>query len=360
MERPPPYPLVLEPILMEKVWGGRRLEGYGKKLPPGKLIGESWEVADLPATSPSGAGGGAVRSVIANGPLAGRTLHDALALWGEDLLGQRAPGEGCPLLVKFLDARENLSVQVHPSPAYAAAHPGAHIKTECWYVLQSEPGSLIYKGTRPGITRERLARDVEQGRVVESLIAVPAIAGECHTLPSGTCHALGAGVLIAEVQTPSDTTFRLYDWDRSGRALHIREALECVVLGPAPPTTRWAAEHAKARGVVLARTDSFTISEVRARDWSPESADVLIGIEGTGTIGPLRHQRNKGRPANPPFEPVSLPPGTTVVIPRALDGRWEIDPGASDIRYLAVSLAPPSTSDIRHPTSDIPSGIVSP
>jgi hypothetical protein len=130
---------VFEPILLEKVWGGRRLERYGKKLPPGKLIGESWEVADLPATSESGAGGGPARSVIANGALAGRTLHDALELWGEGLLGPKPPwpGGAYPLLVKFLDARENLSVQVHPSPAYAAAHPGAHLKTECWYVLQA-------------------------------------------------------------------------------------------------------------------------------------------------------------------------------------------------------------------------------
>src|SRR4051812_39006921 len=294
----------------------------------------------MAATSPSGAGGGAAQSVIANGPLAGRTLHEAVALWGPDLLGNvpPSPGQSYPLLVKFLDARENLSVQVHPSPAYAKAHPGAHLKTECWYVLQAEPGSVIYKGTRPGVTRERFAADAERGTLVEDLVAVPAIAGECHTLPSGTCHALGAGVLVAEVQTPSDTTFRLHDWGRSGRALHLREALECVELGPAPPATRWTAELAKARAVTLARTEHFAVAEVAAADRAPESADVLITIHGGGSVAPLRHQGSRSRGATA-FAPVELSPGTTVVVPRALEGHWQVDPGPDGIRYLEVGLA---------------------
>lgn len=125
-----PYPLVFEPALMSKVWGGDRLSAFGKRISAGATIGESWEVADLGSTSASGAGGGGVRSVIANGPLRGKTLHDAIDLWGGDLLGDAKPaaGGGFPLLVKFLDARENLSVQVHPSPAYAAANPGANLK----------------------------------------------------------------------------------------------------------------------------------------------------------------------------------------------------------------------------------------
>src|SRR5437762_3181589 len=122
---------------MEKVWGGRRLEAFGKRLPAGKKIGESWELADLASTSPSGGGGAPARSVIGGGSLAGKTLADAMAMWGRDLMGdaRRAPSGGFPLLVKFLDASENLSVQVHPSPAYAAAHRDAHLKTECWYII---------------------------------------------------------------------------------------------------------------------------------------------------------------------------------------------------------------------------------
>lgn len=213
---------------MPKVWGGDRLARFGKHVRAGDRVGESWEVADLDETSASGAGGGAARSVIENGPLAGKTLREVM-------------GKPFPLLVKFLDAQENLSVQVHPSIAYAKSHPGAHIKTECWYILEARPGSVIYKGVREGVTREvfeRHLRDGDWSRVVQDLEAVPAVAGEMHNLPSGTVHALGAGVVVAEVQTPSDTTFRVYDWGRQGRALHIDEAMECITFGPARDATR--------------------------------------------------------------------------------------------------------------------------
>ncbi len=235
-----PYPLLLRPVFFEKVWGGRRLERLGKRLPPGKLIGESWEVADLPSTSTSGAGGAPVRSEIANGPLTGRTIHDAMILWGADLLGEASPTPegGFPLLVKFLDAQENLSVQVHPSAAYARAHPGVHPKSECWFVLDAEPGSVIYKGVRRGVARADFARALARGAgeaVVELLESVPARRGECHALPSGTVHALGAGVMVAEVQTPGDTTYRVYDWGRAGRVLHAPEALECIEWAPGVP-----------------------------------------------------------------------------------------------------------------------------
>jgi mannose-6-phosphate isomerase len=224
---------------MTKVWGGDRLAHFGKSVKSGDKIGESWELADLGATSASGAGGGAVRSVIANGALAGKTIHDAIELWGDALLPRAAltPEGNFPLLVKFLDAREDLSVQVHPSPAYASKHKDAHLKTECWYILDAQPGSVIYKGVKPGVTRERFERALRSrdGRgVVELIDTVPAIPGECHNLPSGTLHALGAGVLVAEVQTPSDTTFRVFDWGRKGRELHVERAMECIEWGPAP------------------------------------------------------------------------------------------------------------------------------
>jgi len=208
-----PYPLVFDPFLLPKVWGGDRLARFGKGVKRGDKVGESWELADLPSTSAGGAGGGAFRSVIANGPLKGKTLHDAIVIWGRQLMGEAALAVGgdFPLLVKLLDASENLSVQVHPSPGYAAAHPGANLKTECWYILEAAPGAVIYKGVKAGTTRELFAAHIRDGTVVGDLVSVPAVVGECHTLPSGTVHALGAGVLVAEVQTPSDTTFRIYD-----------------------------------------------------------------------------------------------------------------------------------------------------
>ncbi len=228
------YPLVLEPILKEKVWGGRRLASFGKSLPEGVNIGESWELADLSSTSASGGGGDAAISVISNGAMKGKTVRDAIGEWGAGMMGDvQLSGEGgFPLLVKYLDAREHLSVQVHPSAAYAAEHAEAHLKTESWFVLDAEPGSVIYKGLKDGVTREDLKKAITDGTVPEVMRSEPAVVGACHTLESGTVHALGAGVLVAEVQTPSDTTYRVYDWaseyGREGRELHVEQAVECA------------------------------------------------------------------------------------------------------------------------------------
>ena len=228
------YPLVLEPILKEKVWGGRKLAAFGKNLPEGAMIGESWELADLSSTSASGGGGDAAISVIVNGAMKGKTVRDAISAWGDGMMGGvglSAEG-GFPLLVKYLDAREHLSVQVHPSAAYAAEHSSAHLKTESWFVLDAEPGSVIYKGLKEGVTRADLQGAIESGTVPEVMRSEAAVVGACHTLESGTVHALGAGVLVAEVQTPSDTTYRVYDWakeyGREGRELHIEQAVECA------------------------------------------------------------------------------------------------------------------------------------
>jgi mannose-6-phosphate isomerase len=139
-----------------------------------------------------------------------------------------------PLLIKFLDAREDLSVQVHPPAEYAARHPEAHLKTEAWYVMQADKGSRIYKGVRPGVTPESFGRSLAAGKVEEDLNSIVVKEGDCHFLPSGTVHALGAGILAAEVQTPSDTTFRVYDFNRieeatgKPRTLHVEQALECI------------------------------------------------------------------------------------------------------------------------------------
>ncbi len=281
-----PYPLTFVPVLLEKVWGGDRLSRFGKPVAAGARIGESWELADLAATSASGAGGGAVRSVVDAGPMKGRTLRDVVGAWGADLVGGARPAAdgGFPLLIKFLDARENLSVQVHPSPAYAASHPDAHLKTECWYILDAEPGAVIYKGVKDGVTRERFAAALQEGDgrgVVDLMVAAPAVPGECHTLPSGTVHALGAGVLVAEVQTPSDTTFRVYDWGRQGRELHIEQSLACIAWGPAPsPRARMAGQ----MGMRLVDNEFFSVDEIALPDrgrmmvTAPTAAPVVVMV----------------------------------------------------------------------------------
>lgn len=307
-----PYPLLFEPILKDKVWGGRRLEAFGKKLPAGTSIGESWELADLDATSTSGGGGGAEHSIIANGRFRGRNIREAVRTWGTALYGRAKPGPkgAFPFLVKFLDAKENLSVQVHPSPAYAAANPGANLKTECWSIMAAQPGSVIYKGLKPGVTREKFAASIKSGKAVDDMISVPAVVGECHNLPSGTCHALGAGVLVAEVQSPSDTTFRVFDWGRTGRELHVEQALACIDFGPAPDATR--VPDGKTKGP-LVKTEFFSFEGVNLTgessvDVGPSDrrCAVIIVLTGQGILV------GKGAPET------RLVPGATILVPASL------------------------------------------
>lgn len=323
-----PKPFVLEPRLFEKVWGGRSLATLGKDLPPMANIGESWELADLDATSASGAGGGGVSSVIARGPLAGRTIREALSFWGADLLGSAPAPEGrFPLLVKYLDAREDLSVQVHPSPAYAVRHAHAHAKTECWYVVQAEPGSRILKGLAPGVTPGEVGQAARAGGDVPSMLhSAAAQVGDLHVLPTGTIHALGAGVLVAEVQTPSDTTYRVYDWareyGRSGRELHLDQAVECILQGPPPATRRLEPGMEAGR---LCALDAFTIDASR-----PQGGDVLpLAFDGRCQV--LMLVSGVGEVVLEGDEDATLPihAGHTVVVPAACadDAAFVCDPG---------------------------------
>jgi mannose-6-phosphate isomerase len=319
-------PLLLEPILKEKVWGGRRLARYHKPLPDtGAPVGESWELADLPSTSPEGGGGDAAASTIAHGHLRGATLRDAADRLGPDLLGriQLTQQGGFPLLVKYLDAADNLSVQVHPSPAYAAAHPDAHLKTETWIVLDAEPGATIYHGFAPGTSRDDLRAAIDAGTVDQIMHAVPARVGDVHHLPSGTVHALGAGVLVAEVQSPSDTTFRLFDWGRTGRTLHIQQALECIdVASPTPHPPIHADDHlqpiaAGAAAAVVEANDLYQLTVLTAHadarcpvphGDAHDIPAVLMLVGGRATL------------ASPTgsFEPVDLRLGDTVLLPARL------------------------------------------
>ena len=231
------YPLKFKPRFVEKMWGGRKLESVlGKKLPANQSIGESWELYDFPPGIVEGSDQW-VSSEVANGALAGRTLHSIVGEFGRALHGDvpLVPPHGqFPILIKFLDAKENLSVQVHPDEAYAAQHPEAHLKSEAWYVVQSDAGAKLYKGLKPGTTREQFEHSIRAGTCEELIKAVPVREGHSFYLPSGTVHALGAGILVAEVQTPSDTTFRVFDFNRvdpsmgKPRKLHVKEALDCI------------------------------------------------------------------------------------------------------------------------------------
>jgi mannose-6-phosphate isomerase len=222
------YPLTFEPIFKERIWGGRKLEElYGKKLPINVPVGESWEISDRPDDV----------SVISNGPLKGKTLNWLVTHYTEDLFGpsSRTSQRGVtafPLLIKILDAQEKLSLQVHP-PAKLAPLLGGEPKTEMWYIVHAEPGAELYVGLKRGVTRAEFERKIKDGTVADCFHRVPVKSGDAMFLPSGRVHAIGAGLVIFEVQQNSDTTYRVFDWNRvdkngNARELHVKESLASI------------------------------------------------------------------------------------------------------------------------------------
>jgi len=219
------YPLIFHPIFKERVWGGRELARlYGKPLPPDRPIGESWEISDRPGDV----------SVIANGPLAGKDLRWLMENHRPALLGEAKPAAAnrFPLLCKILDAREKLSLQVHP-PADKAAALGGEPKTEMWFVADAAPGAELFVGLKRGVTRARFADKISDGSVAECFQRVPVRADDAMFLPSGRVHAIGAGLVIFEIQQNSDTTYRVFDWNRVGldgkpRELHVAQSLASI------------------------------------------------------------------------------------------------------------------------------------
>jgi mannose-6-phosphate isomerase len=219
------YPLTFQPIFKDRVWGGREMERlYQKKLPPGRPIGESWEISDRLGDI----------SVIANGPLAGKNLRWLMENHRAELLGNVKPatGDRFPLLCKILDAREKLSLQVHP-PAGKAAEPGGEPKTEMWFIADAAPGAELFVGLKRGVTRAEFEGKIQTAEVAECFHRVPVRAGDAMFLPSGRVHAIGAGLVIFEIQQNSDTTYRVFDWNRVGldgkpRELHVAQSLASI------------------------------------------------------------------------------------------------------------------------------------
>jgi mannose-6-phosphate isomerase len=218
------YPLTFKPIFKERIWGGRAIEKlYGKQLPPHVPIGESWEISDRPGDA----------SVIANGPLGGKDLRWLMENHERELLGEAKSANGrFPLLIKILDAQEKLSLQVHPPSAKATELKGEP-KTEAWYIADAAPGAELYVGLKRGVTRAEFEQKINTGAVAECFHRLPVRAGDTMFLPSGRVHAIGAGLVIFEIQQNSDTTYRVFDWNRVGadgkpRDLHVAESLASI------------------------------------------------------------------------------------------------------------------------------------
>ena len=219
------YPFVFQPIFKDRIWGGRELERlYAKPIPRSTPIGESWEISDRPGDA----------SVITNGPLAGKDLRWLMENHAAEILGGARPAAAgrFPLLCKILDAREKLSLQVHP-PASKAAELKGEPKTEMWYIADAAPGASLYVGLKPGVTRAEFETKIAAGTVADCFHRIPVAAGDTMFLPSGRVHAIGDGLVIFEIQQNSDTTYRVFDWNRLGldgqpRELHIAQSLASI------------------------------------------------------------------------------------------------------------------------------------
>lgn len=316
-------PLLLRPRFVKKPWGGRRIQTLlGRELPDDGPIGESWEVYDRDDGS----------SPIVGGSQAGATLADVRG------------DKRYPLMFKILDARETLSVQVHPDGETATALGGEE-KTECWFVLHAEPGARIYRGFADGVTRADVERALADGTLAELLHSFEPQAGDTVFVPAGTAHTIGKGLVLAEVQHNSDTTYRMHDWGRVGldgrpRELHIEQALRSIRFGPRgldtiPPQV--IEDDGQFERVLLIRCPHFAAERVTGMGTFTLETDPLPGdqfhilhvLAGEGQLQPFRRGAS----------PIELAPGSTVLLPEE-DERFEVIAGANVIRALLLRPGP--------------------
>ncbi|MGC1273294.1 MAG: type I phosphomannose isomerase catalytic subunit [Planctomycetaceae bacterium] len=279
-------PLECQPILKRIRWGGRRLERLGKNLGEGHDYAESWELADH----------GDDQSVVLNGEHAGWTLRRLVEEKNAELFGRHAGLKQFPLLVKFLDANDRLSVQVHPNDEQAKQYaPHENGKTEAWVIVDAEPGAKLYAGLKEGVTPDQLRQASIDGTVENLLHSFEVSPGECVFIPAGTVHAIGAGILLAEIQQMSNLTFRLFDWgwvDANGkpRQIHLEESLACTdfARGPARPVDPHRHEHRHGVTDDLVRSDYFEMRRhVLERDHRLPVEDhfrILTVLKGTGDL----------------------------------------------------------------------------
>ena len=301
MNQMPLYPLRFEPIYQYRLWGGRRLSGLlSAPLPGDGPIGEAWLLSDRDD----------YQSQVANGPLKGQTIGDLMDQFREPLMGKLAPRfRRFPLLLKFLDAREMLSVQVHPSDAHPELIPaGDTAKTEAWVVIEAGNGSRIYAGLKPGTTAGDLRHSLADGTIADHLVGIVPKPGDAVFIPAGTVHTLGGGVVVFEVQQNSDVTFRLYDWGhidaKSGqpRPLQIDQALASIDFAESNGglVTPFVVTTTPVERERLFDCEHFLLWRLRGESpfnfGAAEMPRVLVCIEGSGRLdgGGSAYGINKG------------------------------------------------------------------
>ena len=309
-------PLAFEPIFMERIWGGRRLEArFRKQLPKGTLIGESWEIVDRPEA----------QSLVRDRPMRGRTLHQ---LWMEDreeIFGDVPDTARFPLVAKLIDAREKLSLQVHP-PSGVARALGGETKDELWYVLDAVPDGQIYAGLRGGVTREQFEAALENSSVAELVHRISVKGGDAIFMPSGRLHTMGHGILVAEIQQNSDTTYRVFDWNRVGtdgepRPLHVTEAMQSIDFTDIEP------DLIQPRGETLVSDSVFVVEKwdlISEREAAPPGKfAILLCLDGEIDCAGLKFK-----------------PGDFFLVPAALQDRnlHPRDAGTSLLRTMLPEL----------------------
>jgi len=321
------YPIRFRPVLKETLWGGSALrERFGKKAKPGTTVGESWEISGMPGAS----------SVVANGFLKGNTLEELLEVYMGDLAGDSVYekyGNEFPLLIKFVDARDTLSIQVHPDDKLAAERHHAWGKTEMWYVIDASPGAVIYTGFSKKTTKEEYLGHLNGRKLAELINATPVSRGDVFFIPAGMVHAIGAGVLLTEIQQTSDVTYRIYDWDRTDatgkpREMHTSLALDAINFGLDSPNLIKKPPQLN-QPVLLAespyfRTSLLQIDSPVIKDYSlTDSFIVYICTESLAVIECFGHSEE-------------IKAGETVLIPASADSVTLIPQGTATLLEVFV------------------------
>jgi mannose-6-phosphate isomerase len=323
------YPYTIEPKETTAIWGGDALvTRYGKTGDPQAKLGESWECWDA--------------NRVTNGELAGNTIAQLRSKLGSSLLGNMDPRRVFPILTKIIDARDRLSVQVHPDDAYAQRVEGQpNGKTECWYILSAEHGAELVLGWERDTSKEEYERRVADGSLGELLHRVPVHPGDAFYLPSGTVHAIGAGIVLFETQQASDLTYRIFDWNRTGpdgksRELHVQKAADVLDYCKA---THGAVEPLRYRYEGLDRTaliadPRFLVERVEAIDEPASLATKQRPLILMALDSPLLVNAH---------EEVTLEPYQTALVPA--EAEWCIVSAAKGLRAPFMLVTPPESSE---------------